>query len=302
VLPIRPFGTLTLALVLSFAASAHALCGNGILEPGETCDDGNLIPGDGCSPLCQLERPDLPPICTGAFASPDSLWPPNHKFVPIAIDGVTDPDGDPIALTVLDVAQDEPVDATGDGDTCGDAIGLGTDTVAVRSERSGNGDGRVYHIAFRAQDPLGLFCTGEVEVCVRHDNGHGGACGDQGPLFDSAPAVCVSHGGGDDGDDDCDLDSCVPPPYDIANRCDDQRLPSPITNRLNRARNLLERAAEAQRPRRQRFLARLARLQLERTGRMIPRLLDHDCEESLGNLVDRAARCAACPLPSPHDD
>ena len=57
----------------------------------------------------------------------------------------------------------------------------------------------MYHIAFRAQDPLGLFCTGEVEVCVRHDNGHGGVCGDQGPLFDSAPAVCVSHGGGDDG-------------------------------------------------------------------------------------------------------
>jgi cysteine-rich repeat protein len=305
VLPIRPFGPLTLALVLSLAASAHALCGNGILEPGETCDDGNLIPGDGCSPLCQLEVPDLPPVCTGAFASPDSLWPPNHKFVPIAIDGVTDPDGDRIAITVFDVAQDEPVDATGDGNTCGDAVGLGTDTVAVRSERSGNGDGRVYHIAFRAQDPLGLFCTGEVEVCVRHDNGHGGVCGDQGPLFDSAPAVCVSHGGGDDddGDDDaCELDRCVPPPYDIANRCDDQRLPSPITNRLNRARNLLERAAEAQRPKHQRFLARLARLQLERTGRMIPRLLDHDCEESLGNLVERAARCAACPLPFSHDD
>jgi hypothetical protein len=35
---------------------------------------------------------------------------------------------------------------------------------------------------------------------------------------------------------------------------------------------------------------------------MIPRLLDRDCGESLGNLVDRAARCAACPLPSPHDD
>ena len=298
-LTIRPFGTLTLALVLSLAASAHALCGNGILEPGETCDDGNLIPGDGCSPLCQLEVPDRPPVCTGAFASPDSLWPPNHKFVPIAIDGVTDPDGDPVALTVVAVAQDEPVDATDDGGTCGNAVGIGTQTVAVRSERSGNGDGRVYHIAFRAQDPLGLFCTGDVLVCVRHDNGHGGVCGDQGPLFDAAPAVCPSHGGGND---DCDLEGCVPPPHDIANRCDDQRLPSRITNRLNRARNLLDRAARAQHPQRQRFLARLARLQLERTGRMIPRLLGDHCEESLGNLVDRAARCAACPLPSPHDD
>src|SRR5262249_55597559 len=120
-LPTRPFGTLTLALVLSLAASAHALCGNGILEPGETCDDVSLIPGMGCSRLWQLVVPDRPPVGAGAFASPDSLWPPNHKFVPIAIDGVTDPDGDPVALTVFAVAQDEPVDATGNGDTCGDA-------------------------------------------------------------------------------------------------------------------------------------------------------------------------------------
>lgn len=29
-----------------------AECGNGEVEPGETCDDGNLVPGDGCSALC----------------------------------------------------------------------------------------------------------------------------------------------------------------------------------------------------------------------------------------------------------
>ncbi len=30
-------------------------CGNGILEAGEQCDDGNLVPGDGCSAICTLE-------------------------------------------------------------------------------------------------------------------------------------------------------------------------------------------------------------------------------------------------------
>jgi cysteine-rich repeat protein len=282
-----------LAIALAGPARARALCGDGVVEPPETCDDGNLIPGDGCSPLCQLEVPDLPPVCAGAFAAPDALWPPNHKFVPITIEGVTDPDGDSVSITVTAVAQDEPVDASGDGNTCGDAEGVGTGAVALRSERSGEGDGRVYHVAFRAADPLGLFCTGEVQVCVRHDNGHGGVCGDQGPLFDSTPAVCAPHG------DECDLEDCVPPPYDIANRCEDVRLPSPITNRLNRARNLLDRAAEASRPKRQRFLARLAMLQLKRTGRIIPRLLDDECEESLGNLVESAQGCAACPLPPP---
>ena len=30
-------------------------CGNGVLEAGEACDDGNTVPGDGCSASCQLE-------------------------------------------------------------------------------------------------------------------------------------------------------------------------------------------------------------------------------------------------------
>lgn len=32
-----------------------AVCGNGILEPTETCDDGNTMPGDGCNATCILE-------------------------------------------------------------------------------------------------------------------------------------------------------------------------------------------------------------------------------------------------------
>jgi len=30
-------------------------CGDGIIEPPESCDDGNSIPGDGCSGTCQIE-------------------------------------------------------------------------------------------------------------------------------------------------------------------------------------------------------------------------------------------------------
>jgi cysteine-rich repeat protein len=30
-------------------------CGDGILDAGETCDDGNLVNGDCCSSLCQVE-------------------------------------------------------------------------------------------------------------------------------------------------------------------------------------------------------------------------------------------------------
>lgn len=31
------------------------ICGNGIIEEGEECDDGNLMDGDGCSPECKVE-------------------------------------------------------------------------------------------------------------------------------------------------------------------------------------------------------------------------------------------------------
>jgi cysteine-rich repeat protein len=32
------------------------ICGNGILDIGEECDDGNLVSGDGCSESCEEEE------------------------------------------------------------------------------------------------------------------------------------------------------------------------------------------------------------------------------------------------------
>ncbi len=32
-----------------------AVCGNGVLEPGEACDDGGTVPGDGCDETCHAE-------------------------------------------------------------------------------------------------------------------------------------------------------------------------------------------------------------------------------------------------------
>ncbi|HVM95832.1 MAG TPA: PQQ-dependent sugar dehydrogenase [Candidatus Acidoferrales bacterium] len=42
-----------------------ASCGNGVLEAGEQCDDGNVINGDGCSATCQLEGGACNDICAG---------------------------------------------------------------------------------------------------------------------------------------------------------------------------------------------------------------------------------------------
>lgn len=124
-----------------------------------------------------------PPVCGGASVSPEALWPPSHGFVPIEISGIVDPDGDPVALTVTEIFQDEPVQGHGDGSTCADATGTGTGLASVRAERSGQGDGRVYHVRVVADDGRGGQCSTEVKVCVPHDQN--AACVDQGRLFDS---------------------------------------------------------------------------------------------------------------------
>ena len=39
-------------------------CGNGVLEAGEQCDDGNLVSGDGCNASCEIEKVPMCPVST----------------------------------------------------------------------------------------------------------------------------------------------------------------------------------------------------------------------------------------------
>jgi len=39
-----------------------AACGNGFLEGGEECDDGNTASGDGCSSACRIEGTSAPQL------------------------------------------------------------------------------------------------------------------------------------------------------------------------------------------------------------------------------------------------
>jgi fibro-slime domain-containing protein len=39
----------------SCADATTSVCGDGVVEAGEQCDDGNSVPGDGCSGVCQIE-------------------------------------------------------------------------------------------------------------------------------------------------------------------------------------------------------------------------------------------------------
>ena len=256
-------------------------CGNGVVTLGEQCDDGNLLPGDCCSPTCVSEN--LPPVCSEAFGSIEEMWPPNHKMVPVTIGGVTDPDGDPLVLTVTAIGQDEPVDASGDGATCPDASGVGLDRVSLRSERSGQGDGRVYHVAFQAVDVCAATCTGIVSVCVRHDRGKKGACVDGGPLYDSTAGVPPCEGGS------CDPTDCVPDPEDV-DACDGDAVPAGVTARLDRAEKLLGKGKK-----RGHAAAKQLAKAAKRTAHAARKGdLSSGCASALAAELDGADDCARC--------
>lgn len=128
------------------------------------------------------------PSCGSAQPNRGELWPPNHQYVPITVLGLSDPEGDALAVTVTGIRQDEPVNGDGDGNTSPDGRGVGTDTAEVRAERAGSkkvpGNGRVYQVTFRAADGHGGSCTGTVSVSVPRDQGKGVAV-DDGPAYDS---------------------------------------------------------------------------------------------------------------------
>lgn len=66
------------------ASSCEELCGNGTLNAGEDCDDGNLNPDDGCSALCAFELNAFEPDSTSAAANvlpPDGTTTTGHSIL-----------------------------------------------------------------------------------------------------------------------------------------------------------------------------------------------------------------------------
>jgi hypothetical protein len=106
--------------------------------------------------------------------SPTSLWPPNHKLVPItATITVTDKCDPHPFVRLVSITSNEPMNGVGDGNTDADIQGVafGTDdrTFQLRSERSGPGDGRVYTVTYQASDHSGNTTTKTATVTAPHN-------------------------------------------------------------------------------------------------------------------------------------
>ena len=96
-----------------------------------------------------------PPVIQGASASPNILWPPNHRMVTVAVNAVATDNCGPATWRIISVQSNEPANGSGDGNTPSDWQILGDHSVALRAERSGTGSGRTYTITIQAEDVAG---------------------------------------------------------------------------------------------------------------------------------------------------
>ena len=112
-----------------------------------------------------------PPVIRRVLASPNVLWPPNHKMVPVRVTAlVTDACG-LVRTRIVAIRSNEPENGTGDGDTAPDWEITGPLSANLRAERAGKGAGRVYTITVQAADESGNIATGRVSVTVPKSQG-----------------------------------------------------------------------------------------------------------------------------------
>ena len=184
----------TFSDVLPYTSSA--VCGNGSIEAGEACDDGNTVPGDCCSATCGLEAAgstcgDGATTCSGQDACDgEGTCELNHL-----VDSTTCGD-----------AGDECTnqDYCDGGGLCADAgfiaaatsCGDGATTCSGQDACDGAGTCAVNHLA---DD---ISCGDDGDECTNQDYcDGGGSCGDSG--FALAGTSC-----GDPGDQCTNPDSC----------------------------------------------------------------------------------------------
>ena len=110
------------------------------------------------------------PALQAVTPSRTTLWPPNHKMVPITVTTTVSDAADPSPATrIVSVASNEPVNGTGDGNTAPDWVLTGALTLDLRAERSGQGSGRVYTITVESRDRFGNTSLRTATVEVPHN-------------------------------------------------------------------------------------------------------------------------------------
>lgn len=134
-----------------------------------TDSEGNT---SSCSSTITVED-TTPPVIVSASVTPNMLWPPNHKMVPVKVSAVVTDECGETTWRIVSISSNEAVNAPGSGNTAPDWEITGDATANLRAERSGrNRAGRIYTIVIEATDGSGnVSAPASVIVTVPHNRG-----------------------------------------------------------------------------------------------------------------------------------
>ena len=139
---------------------------------GTTTNTFVLTNAEGNTATCSFDvivSDTEPPVITGLSDTYPSLWPPNHKMVPIHLEYSTSDNCKGIITNSINISSNEPVNGLGDGDMTPDWMITDDHHILLRAERSGNGTGRIYTINIVSTDAAGNSSSQLVTVAVPHD-------------------------------------------------------------------------------------------------------------------------------------
>jgi fibronectin-binding autotransporter adhesin len=181
--------------IVTYTPASGAGCGTVTCAPapgsffavGTTTVTCTSSAGPTCSFNITVNDTQGPTITTGG---PLTMWPPNHKYktfnVTDLVASVTDNCDSSIgvgSVTISMVTSDEANNSGGDGNTTNDiVIAANCKSVQLRSERSGNGNGRVYTITLKVTDGSGNVSTTTAKVTVPKSQ-NGSPAIDDGPHY-----------------------------------------------------------------------------------------------------------------------
>ena len=164
-----PAGLTTNVVLLSYTNSFPL--GTNLVRVSVTDDGTNFVTCDSFVVVVDT----TPPVIQSITATPSTLWPPNHRMVPIRLNVRATDDCGPVTWRISSIHSSEAVDAIGSGHTSPDWLIAGPHRAMLRAERSGRGPGRVYTIGVEVSDLSGNTTNGNVYVTVPHSRGHGNA-------------------------------------------------------------------------------------------------------------------------------
>jgi hypothetical protein len=154
---------------------------------GETTVTCTSSVGPSCSFEVTVTDDEAPVITTSGSIT---LWPPNHKYVTFnvtdLVTGASDNCDGSVgtgSVQITKVTSDELENGSGDGNTLNDiVIAADCQSVQLRSERVGEGNGRVYTITFEVTDASGNVATATAKVTVPKSQ-NGSPAVDDGPSY-----------------------------------------------------------------------------------------------------------------------